>query len=91
MQRYAINLFVDNSALEGAPILVESYPIYRNIFGNIERRMDGLGYGWRFYKVMLALLSKPMAVIWCSVPLWKLAFGKPQACSFGLNYGNANI
>ncbi len=42
---YQVNLLVDNSELEGPPIIVESYPTYRNLFGSIERVQDRSG-GW---------------------------------------------
>ncbi|BDQ32605.1 Lon protease family protein [Pseudodesulfovibrio portus] len=42
---YQVNLLVDNSETEGAPVIVESYPTYRNLFGSIERVMDRNG-GW---------------------------------------------
>jgi len=44
-QPYKVNLLVDNSELEGPPVIVESYPTYRNLFGSIERVMDRNG-GW---------------------------------------------
>ncbi len=34
--RYKVNLFVDNSQLENAPIINESNPIYNNLMGHIE-------------------------------------------------------
>ncbi len=37
---YRINLLVDNSTTEGAPIVVESHPSYKNLFGTIERTWD---------------------------------------------------
>ncbi len=43
---YQVNLLVDNSELEGPPVIVESYPTYRNLFGSIERVQDRNG-GWR--------------------------------------------
>ncbi|MCB1124333.1 MAG: AAA family ATPase, partial [Verrucomicrobiae bacterium] len=36
-QRYEINVIVDNSELESAPILIELNPTYNNLFGKIER------------------------------------------------------
>ena len=42
---YQVNLLVDNSELDGPPVIVESYPTYRNLFGSIERIMDRNG-GW---------------------------------------------
>ena len=44
-QPYQVNLLVDNSETQGPPVIVESYPTYRNLFGSIERVMDRTG-GW---------------------------------------------
>jgi len=44
-QPYQVNLLVDNAEVEGPPIIVESYPTYRNLFGSIERVQDHSG-GW---------------------------------------------
>ena len=44
-QPYQVNLLVDNSELDGPPVIVESYPTYRNLFGSIERVQDRTG-GW---------------------------------------------
>ncbi|QJB57776.1 ATP-binding protein [Pseudodesulfovibrio sp. zrk46] len=44
-QPYQVNLLVDNSELEGPPVIFESYPTYRNLFGSIERVQDHSG-GW---------------------------------------------
>lgn len=38
--RYQVNLIVDNSETEGAPVVVESNPTYGNLFGRIERKMQ---------------------------------------------------
>ncbi|KAB1441101.1 Lon protease family protein [Pseudodesulfovibrio senegalensis] len=46
LRPYAVNLLVDNSEQEGPPVIIESYPTYRNLFGSIERVMDRAG-GWR--------------------------------------------
>ncbi|WP_243546015.1 Lon protease family protein [Pseudodesulfovibrio tunisiensis] len=43
---YKVNLLVDNAESEGPPVIVESYPTYRNLFGSVERVMDRSG-GWR--------------------------------------------
>ncbi len=40
---YEVNVMVDNSALEGAPIVSEDAPSYRNLFGTIERWIDPFG------------------------------------------------
>ncbi len=39
-QRYAVNLFVDNSASQGAPIVIENNPGYFNLLGGIERQTE---------------------------------------------------
>ena len=37
---YEINVLVDNSDLTGVPIIIETTPTYRNIFGTIEKSVD---------------------------------------------------
>ena len=39
--RYAVNLFVDNSAASDPPVVLESNPTYTNLFGRIEYRQVG--------------------------------------------------
>lgn len=36
-KKYEVNLIVDNSALKGAPVVIEHNPTYQNIFGRIEK------------------------------------------------------
>lgn len=43
---YQVNLLVDNEGQQTPPVIVESYPTYRNLFGSIERTTDRQG-GWR--------------------------------------------
>jgi lon-related putative ATP-dependent protease len=43
---YQVNVLVDNSETKGAPIVVETTPNYRNLFGTIERVVDRSGM-WR--------------------------------------------
>jgi lon-related putative ATP-dependent protease len=38
--RYRINVIVDNSSAEGAPVIVEDNPIYQNLVGRIEHKAD---------------------------------------------------
>jgi lon-related putative ATP-dependent protease len=38
LTRYEVNVFIDNSELEGAPVVVESNPTFPNLFGTIERK-----------------------------------------------------
>jgi predicted ATP-dependent protease len=40
---YQVNLMVDNSSTQGAPVVSEDAPTYRNLFGTIERWIDPLG------------------------------------------------
>ena len=40
---YEVNVIVDNADTQGAPVLVETAPIYRNLFGTIERVVDRFG------------------------------------------------
>ncbi|MFT5181926.1 MAG: putative ATP-dependent protease [Alphaproteobacteria bacterium] len=39
--RYAVNLFVDNSGVAHPPVVLESNPTYTNLFGRIEYRQIG--------------------------------------------------
>ncbi|HEY8486369.1 MAG TPA: ATP-binding protein, partial [Limnochordales bacterium] len=38
--RYKVNLFVDNHATQGAPVVVESNPTFTNLFGKVEYRHE---------------------------------------------------
>lgn len=40
LQRYAVNLFVDNSGLEGAPVIEEDNPTVANLLGCMERESE---------------------------------------------------
>jgi len=40
---YRVNVLVDNANAQGAPILVETHPTYKNLFGTIERTWDRTG------------------------------------------------
>ena len=39
LRKYSVNVFIDNSEIEGAPVITESNPIYPNLFGTIERQV----------------------------------------------------
>ena len=39
LRKYAVNVFIDNAEIEGAPVIIESNPIYPNLFGTIERQV----------------------------------------------------
>lgn len=38
-KRYEVNLLVDNSGMQGAPVIMESNPSYNNLFGRIEHEV----------------------------------------------------
>jgi lon-related putative ATP-dependent protease len=38
MRRYKVNVVVDNSELEGAPVIYEDHPTYQNLIGRVEHR-----------------------------------------------------
>ncbi len=44
-REYEVNVLVDNSETKGIPIIIETSPSYRNLFGTIERSIDRLGPG----------------------------------------------
>lgn len=43
---YDVNLLVDNAEQKSPPVIIESFPTYRNLFGSIERVVDRKGV-WR--------------------------------------------
>ncbi len=38
LRKYEINVFIDNSETDGAPVVIESNPGYSNLFGSIEKQ-----------------------------------------------------
>lgn len=58
-QPYQVNLLVDNADQKGPPVMMESYPTYRNLFGSIERVVDRSGV-WRtdFSKIQAGSILK---------------------------------
>ena len=40
VERYSVNLLVNNSDTEGAPVVIETNPTYYNLFGRIEHRVQ---------------------------------------------------
>lgn len=38
IKRYDVNVLIDNSETQGAPVIIESNPAYPNLFGTIERQ-----------------------------------------------------
>jgi len=43
---YQVNVVVDNSAVQGVPVVIETNPRYKNLFGTVERVVDRNGV-WR--------------------------------------------
>lgn len=43
LKEYTVNIIVDNSQALSAPIIIEAFPTYTNLFGTIERRYDRNG------------------------------------------------
>jgi lon-related putative ATP-dependent protease len=43
---YGVNLLVDNAEQSGPPVIIESYPTYRNLFGGVDRVVGPYG-GWQ--------------------------------------------
>ncbi|MCS7176901.1 MAG: AAA family ATPase [Candidatus Kapabacteria bacterium] len=43
LRYYSVNVVVDNSQTECAPVIVETSPTYANLFGTIDRAVDGRG------------------------------------------------
>ena len=58
-ESYRVNLLVDNADQKGTPVVTETYPTYRNLFGSIERVVDRSGV-WRtdFSKIKTGSLVK---------------------------------
>jgi ATP-dependent Lon protease len=56
---FKVNMVVDNSKLEHVPVITETNPNYKNLFGTIERIMDNAGI-WRtdFTKIKAGSLLK---------------------------------
>jgi lon-related putative ATP-dependent protease len=43
VKRYEVNVLVDNSGLQGAPVVLEYSPTYNNLFGRIEKEAQYMG------------------------------------------------
>lgn len=56
---YKVNVLVDNSQIQGAPVIFETTPTHKNLFGTIERVWDRSGQ-WRtdFTKIKAGSLLK---------------------------------
>lgn len=38
--KYRVNVFVDNTTIKGAPVIIETNPTYYNLFGRIEKNVE---------------------------------------------------
>lgn len=45
-EEFSVNLILDSSEIDKAPIIIEKSPTYKNLFGSLERVVDRFGY-WR--------------------------------------------
>lgn len=56
---YDVNLLVDNAEQTGPPVIIESYPTYRNLFGGIDREVGPYG-SWHtdFSKITAGVFVK---------------------------------
>lgn len=55
---YTVNVFVDNTRAEGAPVIYEPNPTYYNMFGKIERKVENGIYFTDFTMIRPGALSK---------------------------------
>ena len=44
---FQVNVIVENAETKGAPVIIETSPTYRNLFGTIERGIDRMGGSWK--------------------------------------------
>lgn len=57
-KRYHVNVVVDNSRLEGAPVIYEANPTYHNLFGRIEKQSEYGTYVTDFTMIKAGSLLK---------------------------------
>ncbi len=57
-KRFSVNLAVDNSKLKGAPLIIETNPTYKNLFGVIEREAVYGTYTTDFTMIKVGSLLK---------------------------------
>ncbi|MFV0502870.1 MAG: AAA family ATPase [Lachnospirales bacterium] len=51
LEKYSVNLYVDNSNLVGAPVIIEYNPTYNNLFGSVEYLSEGTSLATSFMKI----------------------------------------
>ncbi len=57
-ENYKVNLFLDNSKTEGAPVIVEYNPNYSNLIGEIEYESEGNAVTTSYMKIKAGSLHK---------------------------------
>ncbi|KAB8032224.1 Lon protease family protein [Fluviispira multicolorata] len=55
---YRINVFVDNTEIEGAPIIIENNPTFYNLFGKIEKNIEYGVYTTDFKMIKAGSLAR---------------------------------
>lgn len=55
---YRVNVFVDNSEVQGPPIIIETNPTYHNLFGMVEKRPIVGGYVTDFTMIKAGSISR---------------------------------
>lgn len=58
LEKYGVNLIVDNSNIKGAPVIVEYNPTYTNLVGEIEYENENGNLTTDFMKIKAGLLHK---------------------------------
>jgi len=58
LKEYEVNVLVDNSETEGAPVIFETRPTFSNLFGKIERRLENGVYFTDFTLIRSGSLLK---------------------------------
>lgn len=63
-KQYEVNVIVDNSNTEGAPIILELNPTYNNLFGKVEKESQ-MGAGHRFHAHPRRIAARGQWRIYC--------------------------
>lgn len=58
LEKYSVNLIVDNSKLNGAPVIVDYNPTYANLVGEVEYENENGNLTTDFMKIKAGLLHK---------------------------------
>jgi len=67
-RKYGVNVLVDNSELEGAPVVIELNPTYNNLFGRIEKEAQFGALVTDFTMIRVVLFTGPMVATWSFPP-----------------------